>query len=293
MIRWVRSLGIVLTQRCYVNAGGSLLSKERLFIRILARKDLLSLQDNAAGDRATLREKWIVEDHNLFYLCYSNNEAGLNRRQIKQLLSLAVETLKSGLEKEGWNKPYVVITQLPDAVGAIGLGEKRAVFPIMWRSVLSDAENLWYFIHEMTEYRLVTGMDDLPRWFWEGMAQIVAHLIVKEIDPHGAASIRDQYLVHGMALEENYFQWGKVWEPMESGRSMSVDTAITEILAVANQVHFTPEEKRNYARALEFFRVRIASLAEARSLLNRVQQLDARTTERLLEVMDSSDEHCR
>lgn len=253
----------------------------------------MSLQDNPSDNIATLRENWIVEDHNVFYLCHSDNELGLNRVQIKRLLSLAVEKLKAGLEKEGWNKPYVVVTQLTDAVGAIGLGQERAVFPIMWRSMLSDAENLWYFIHEMTEYRLVTQMKDLPRWFWEGAAQIVAYLIVKEIDPQGAALIQQQYLTDGMASQEDYLQWNKVWRSAETERHLSVGATIAAVLAAADQAHFIPKEKRKYATALEFFRVRVASLAEARCLLNRAQQLDARTTERLLEVMGSSDEHRR
>jgi len=269
------------------------LSKETFPIRILAGSDLVSLQDNPSDDISMLREKWIVEDHNLFYLCHSDNGLALNRPQIKGLLSLAIEKLKAKLEKEGWIKPYVVITRLPDAVGDIGLGQERSVFPIMWRSALSNAENLWYFIHEMTEYRLLTGMNDLPRWFWEGMAQIVAYLIVREIDPQRAAFIQQQYSTDGMASLEDYLQWNKVWTPVETDRHLTVDATVAAVLAAADQMHFAPKEKRNYATALEFFRARIASLVEARSLLNRVQQLDVRTTERLLEVMGSSDDYRR
>jgi hypothetical protein len=253
----------------------------------------VSLQDNPSDDIATLREKWIVEDHNFFYLCHSDTGLALNRPQIKRLLTLGIEKLKAKLEKEGWTKPYVVITRLPDAVGAIGLGQEQAVFPIMWRSALSNAENLWYFIHEMTEYRLLTGMNDLPRWFWEGMAQIVAYLIVKEIDPKRAAFIQQQYLTDGMASLEDYLRWNKVWTPTETDRHLTVDATVAAVLAAADQMHFTPKEKRNYATALEFFRAHIASLVEARSVLNTVQQLDVRTTERLLEVMGASDDYRR
>lgn len=136
--------------------------KETFPIRILTRSDLVSLRDNPSDDIATLREKWIVEDHDLFYLCHSDTGLALNRPRIKRVLSLAIEKLKAKLEKKGWTKPYVVITQLPDAVGAIGLDQERSVFPIMWRSALSNAENLWYFIHEMTEYHLLTGMCHWP-----------------------------------------------------------------------------------------------------------------------------------
>jgi hypothetical protein len=71
----------------------------------------------------------------------------------------------------------------------------------MWRSVLSNAENLWYFIHEMTEYGLLMGMSNVPRCFREATAQIMAYLIVKGIDPQGAVFMQQRYLTNGIASQ--------------------------------------------------------------------------------------------
>lgn len=240
-----------------------------------------------------LSQQWVAEDNGIFFLCHCDKETALDCQEPRRLLYLGLKKLRAGLGEKGWVKPYVVITRDQDAIGTVGSGKEHAIFPIMWKTTRDDAENLWYFLHEITEYRLITEMGDLPRWFWEGMAQIVAYLIVKEIDPQEAVCIYQRHLTHGVAPLEDYLQWDKVWSPAGTECHLSAKATIAAILAAVDQVHFTPKEKGNYAKALEFFCTRVVCLEEARSLLARVQQLHTRTTEELLAVMELSDDHPR
>lgn len=255
-------------------------------IRVLTREDLVFLKDKTESDIISSRQ-WIVEDNKTFFLCYCSKEAALDCQEPRRLLCLGLEKLKAELGEIEWKKPYAVITRDPNAIGTVGSGDAHhVVLPIMWQTTLDNAENLWYFIHEITEYHLITRMGDLPRWFWEGMAQIVAYLIVKEIDPHGAASVQQTILNCGTASLEDYLQWDKVWTPADTGQHLDADATIAAVLAAVDQVHFAPKEKHKYAKALEFFCSRITCLSEARTLLTWVQKLSTRTTEQLLAVME-------
>jgi|GEM_PF-5604681 len=266
-------------------------STAAIAMKVLTRGDLLCVND-AGNDVGIAQQIWLVEDHGNFFVCGSCNDTPMRYLEPCRLLSLGMSELTKGLGEAGWKKPYVVVTQAPDAVGTVAIGQGDAVFPIMWRTVADDAENLWYFVHEMTEYRLITEMGDLPRWFWEGLAQVVALLIVREIDPAGASAIQQRYLSQGMASVDDLLQWDKLWDPgADSNLHLSAEATLAAIFATAEQVHFTAEERRKYAKALEFFSERIRSMAEARCLFDRAQQLPLRTTKHLLGLMEVSDEY--
>lgn len=220
-------------------------------------------------------------------MCHGTDVTTCSQVEPENLLRFGLEQLKAELRETGWEKPYVLITHMPDAIGTVAVAEERAIFPIMWRSTADSAENLWYFIHEVIEYRLVTEMCDLPRWFWEGMAQIVAFLVVDVLDPSSATAIKQRYLDQGMASLEDYLAWEGLWCPVGSAKQpLSAEEAIREVLNIVNQVHFTVREREKYARALEFFHSRVASLSEVRALWDKVQELNIRTTEQLLACLE-------
>lgn len=262
-------------------------------MKVITREDLLCVNTKIRSDIGIPEQQWMIEDHERFFLCYCCNETGLSYDEPLRWLTTGLSKLTTGLGEEGWAKPYVIVTQMPDAVGTASIGEDGIVLPIMWRTTASHAENLWYFLHEMTEFRLMTEMGDLPRWFWEGMAQVVAYLIVREMEPISAVEIQQRYLIEGIATHADYLQWDRLWQPAEdTQRQLSTEETIAAIFAAAHQVHFTAQEKRKYAKALEFFSERINSMEQVRALFYRAQQLPARTTMHLLALMEVPYEHC-
>jgi hypothetical protein len=97
-------------------------------------------------------------------------------KEITETLNSLLIFIENNLHYELPKKPDVCIFQ--DDIYGIVLTDGMPIC-IPWRINWKLKANLWHYIHEVTEINLLNTIPYCPRWYKEGMAQLIAFLAMQ------------------------------------------------------------------------------------------------------------------